>query len=206
MEFHFWHLVGAHLIFHVNDERRLAVAEWQRELSLVGLAPLVGHISQTYEIVEHREVGLRQHHRHLHRKRTVAARCGFALGHRLVVGELAYGTAIPIARIAPPPERTATHNPVAHLGILHRHTGIGAGSRLHFDGVAVLVVLGHLVELHLERRALVLLHTEVTNAIPTFNSEHTRETVSGQRELSGTRTIFIGGECLAGHVFTVGIL
>ena len=206
MELYFWHLVDTHLIFHVNDKRRLAVTEWQRELSLVGLAPLVGHISQAYEIIEHREVGLRQHHRHLHRKRTVAARYGFTLGNRLVAGKLTYGTAIPVARIAPPPERTAAYNPVAHLGIQHGHAGIGACRRLDLDGVAVLVVLGHLVELHLECRALVLLYTEVTIAVPALNIEHARETVGGQRELRSARTIFISNKCLADHVLTVGIL
>ena len=207
VELHVRHLVCTNLIRQFAGECRLAVTKRQRQLSLMGFTSLVSHVGQADEVVEHREVGLRQHHRHFDGKGTVAARDSIAFGNRLVIGEIAYGTAIPVGRIAPPPERTAAHHLVMHLSILNGHSGIGAGRCLYFYRVAVLVILIDLVELHLERRPFVFLHIEATgNATDTtFNVELASQAVGRECEFSRSRTIFICCYRLLGNCLIVGI-
>ena len=82
MERHLGCLVSTHLILVVDAEGLLAIAEWQRQLSLMGLAALIGDVGHADEIIEHRVFGLRQHHRHLHREVAVS------VSHRLAVSHL----------------------------------------------------------------------------------------------------------------------
>ena len=176
----------------------------------MGFTSLVGHVSRAHKVVEHGVVGLRQHHRHLDGERAVAGSHGLALGHCLIGSRRTDDSIIvvPIVGAAPrpPPHRTAAHHLIFHLGLLHGNTGIGTGLSLDVKRVAVLVVVLHLVELHLERRPLVFFHAEAATTILTVNMEQARKAAGGQYELGRARSVLIGCHRLLGHILPVGII
>ena len=75
----------------------------------------------------------------------------------------------------------------------------------HRHGVAILVFLCDLVELHLESRTLVLLNGEIGGAIIRLDGELTRQTRCRERKIGRSLTKFVGSHLFFLHHLVVGI-
>ena len=193
LESHLAALVSTYLLRNVDAESSLTIAQRQRHLPLMSLACLVCHVGYTGKTIEHRRVRLRQVHRHPHHESAVTCCGGLALANAFIIA------------IYPPPTAGTTDYAVFHLSLLHRHAGIGAGCALDGNGVAVLVVGSHLLELHLKGRTFILLYTESATAIEGANDKTARQSTGRQRKISSTRTVAVGSHFLLGHLLRVRI-
>ena len=176
MEGHHRFVVDEHLLLQVNTQRLFLVAQRQRELSAVGLAGTVCHVSSNHKLIIHRIVGLRHCQRHRHVKGTVHSRLSLTFGNLFTVVAVAKGGCLPIAAVRPPPEGSATNHLVLHLSPLHRHTGISHGVTLHRQRVTCGISLLHLRELDMERWALIFFHTDIMILTVHTDGIHARQT------------------------------
>ena len=198
-------LLHEDLFGKVDGKGRLAIAEGQRQLSLMGLAGGIGHIGHDHKIIELGILALRQHHRHAHLEVAVG------IGHRLL-GQHLHGifaltdeAALPIAIVGHPPPGHATLHTIADAGTLYGHAGIAEGSGTHGERVAVVIVLFHLGELHLERGTLIFLHTEIVGLSVKINGVMARQSLCRKHELGTHHAILVGHQFLRSHLLIVGI-
>ena len=198
-------VLDEHLLIKLHAQRRLPVAQGQRQLALMALASLVGDIGSEHEVIEHGMLGLGQHQRHLGRELSLLVGDGLARSHHLLIAGSADGTCLPIARVAHPPEGEPAHHLILHGGSLHGHAGIAARRSLHAEGVAVLIVVGHLRDVHLKRWTLIFLHAEVVILIVDVQTVVARQAFRGQGKLHGGSAEAVGGGRLLAHRLKVGI-
>ena len=92
-----------------------------------------------------------------------------------------------------------------YLRILDGYTGIAHGLGLGMYGVASLVRLLIFIELHLEGRTLVLLHTEANVAVIGADGVATIQLTCRQRELYAALAVAVGGGLLFSNYTEVGI-
>ena len=88
---------------------------------------------------------------------------------------------------------------------LHRHSRIASGRSLDVERVAVLVVLIHFGEFHLEGGPLVFLHPEVLYHVAGLNAEQPCQARSGQCELCAYGAELVGNKISLLHNLVVGI-
>ena len=205
VEGHLHVALAEHFFGQCDAEGRLAVAQWQRHLSLVGLAGLVGHVGGEHEVVEHGVAGLGQHHGHVGREHSLVVGHGLALGHGLVVRSGAEDAPAPVARVGHPPVGLAAHHLVLHLGTLYGHAGIAAGRATGHHGVAVFIVLGHAWNVHLEGWPLIFLHAERVRRVVGTQGEHARQSLRGQGEAGCGGAKAVGGDLLLAHHLVIGV-
>ena len=199
-------IVSYDLLWQIDCQRRLTIAKRQRQLTTAGLTSLVGHISRHHEIIESRIGTLRQYQRQVDDKLT------FLIGHSLTMGNLVtivsitHNSPIPVMAIGPPPEGRAAHDLIRHLTLLYRDTGITHRDTLHRQRITSSISRLHFRELHVERRTLILLNTDIVALVTHFHSEGTRQTGGRQREIDGSHTIGIGRDLFLVHLLVVGII
>ena len=165
MERHHRILLQQHLFLEVHTQSCLTVTQRQRVLSSMRLTGTIRHIGSYDEVIEHRIIGLRQCHRHIHLKRTVRLCDGFTLCDLHILRTGTDIATVPISPVGDPPVGPASHHPILHLRLLNGHTGITLGSSLHRHGITLLIIFFIRVEFHLKGRSFVFLHPEVVSAV-----------------------------------------
>ena len=104
-----------------------------------------------------------------------------------------------------PPESSATHHLVAHLSLLHGHTGIAQGCRLHAQSVASLVGRPIFIKVHMEGGALILLCAYALRVLVGLYGELSCQPRLRQCKVHGSYAVCIGGSLLLGYHLVVGI-
>ena len=195
------HAVGLNLCRHANSKSGGLVAQRQRSLAVMAFAGSIGGVGLHHEVIIARGVrvsiaaSVRHLHRHLHRE-TAFVVGGQRVGDKRLI---AFGTR------APPPQGTTAHDVVLHLRALHRDAGKALHMTNYRHGVAILVFLSDLVELHLEGRTLVLLNGEIGRAILRLDGELPREARCREHKVGGSLTKLIGSHLFLLHHLVVGI-
>ena len=146
-ECHALQFVLEFFLWQVEVEVILFFAQRQRYLALMRLTSSIGHLC-FHNIVEHVITARRIDKSERYFKLSVLIRCHLAV--------IQFGFVTLIATPPAPPCLTALHG-IGHLCALNSHSGVTLGTTFHLDGVAYLICLLVIVELHLERGALILL-------------------------------------------------
>ena len=179
------------LLCQVDAQGLFTIAQRQREFTAMGLTRRISNISRHHKVVEHRIAGLGHLQRHGHIKRTIIARGCLTPKDLVSLITVVQRGGIPVTAVAPPPEGSTAHHLIADLRPLYRYTGIAHGRTLHCQGVASGIQLFHFGEVDMERRALILLHTETVALVPHLEGKPPRQSRRGQGEIGSSRTIGI---------------
>ena len=179
VDVHLWLLVGENLLLQIHRQYSLAVTQGQRQLSASCLPGRVCDIGGDDEGVELGVEALRHGQGHVDAELALVVGLGLALGDVVAIVSIAYGGGVPVAAIRPPPEGSAPHHLVAHRSLLYGYAGIAQGLACNGDGIVGCIGLLHLGELHVERRPLVFLHTEVMARVVHTDMERAGQTRRG---------------------------
>ena len=168
-------ILNQYLISYVDAQCCRAIAQRQRQLTVMSLSRHVCHIGHHHKVVEHRMLRFRHRQWHLYRKVTICIGGSLARKNLLAIIAVTKSTLIVIATVRPPPEGSTAHHLISHLGILNRHACITQCCTLHVYCIASLIGLLVFIKVHVECRAFVLLNTHTQRVVVYLNGEHTRQ-------------------------------
>ena len=171
----------------------------------MGLTCPVGHICHHHKVVEHRVLRLWHHQWQLGYEVSFGIGGCLAAVYLVAIAAVAHGALVVVSAVAPPPEGSAAHHLIAHLGLLHGHSGIAHRRCLHADGVARLIGLLIFVKVHVECGAFILLHTYRVRVVVYLNRKHSRQPRRWQRKVYGSYTEVVGLSLFFAHQFPVGV-
>ena len=196
--------VAFHLRGQCGRKSRRPCAQGKRHLAFARLSTAVGDSRCDHKIVI-AGIAMAAGHGHtgLRRERNTHREVAVVVGHHAV---FQHRFAIVVTITAPPPCRAA-HHPIAHIGTLHRYTGIAPGRSFHHQRVTGLIAVVDFREVDLESGALVLFHIEEGTApiTTTADGEPPCKSRGRKREVSRSHAKFIGGDGLLLHLLVVGI-
>lgn len=193
--------IALYLVCHVAAEHRRTRAQGYRGLGVVALAGGIGDGGADIKGVEDPTVvvGI------INREGQTQTEAALAVGDR---GGQLLDMAV-TATETPPPQSYPACRLGVHLGVLHRHTGIGHHPTGEQERVASLVTGAYRVPFYLERRPLVFLDPETgaerIGHVAVYVVS-TGKTGGGQHKLAVGGAIAVGGHLVLGYHPAVGVV